>query len=205
MSEEKQEDSSPSSSEPAPAGGGSKLPILFGLVNLLVSLGLAGYIFITFKKEQEAAKISDIHAEEGEHGGSAPAEGGGGEHGAPKEGDHGAGGSASSMLNTKKFGKIQNLEQFTINLSTSGTVAPKYARVNISFEIQSDDTEAEITSKMAQVRNTIIDLFNSKRPGDLSAPEGRNYLREEIKNAINSFLVTGKVKAVYFTNFTIGS
>ncbi|NDF14581.1 flagellar basal body protein FliL, partial [bacterium] len=65
------------------------------------------------------------------------------------------------------------------------------------------DTAAEVTQKMAPVRNAIIDLFNSKRPADLQTGEGRNFLKEEIRNALNSFLVTGKVKSVFFSNFAV--
>jgi flagellar basal body-associated protein FliL len=49
----------------------------------------------------------------------------------------------------------------------------------------------------------VIDLFNSKRPSDLATGEGRDYLKEEIKNAINGFMVSGKVKGVFFTNFAL--
>jgi flagellar FliL protein len=58
---------------------------------------------------------------------------------------------------------------------------------------------------MPQVRNAIIDLFNSKSPTDLANAEGRDYLKEEIRNALNGFMVTGKVKGVFFTNFALSS
>jgi flagellar FliL protein len=95
------------------------------------------------------------------------------------------------------------LDQFTVNLSTPGSVNPKFVRVNISLEVPTDDTEGEVTSKMPEVRNVIIDLFNSKRPADLANAEGREYLKEEIKNAINGFMVSGKIRGVYFTNFAM--
>ena len=77
--------------------------------------------------------------------------------------------------------------------------------MNISLEVPNEDAEGEVTSKMPQLRNAIIDLFNSKRPGDLATSDGRDYLKEEIRNALNSFLVTGKVKGVFFTNFALSS
>jgi len=66
-----------------------------------------------------------------------------------------------------------------------------------------DEVEKEIQAKMPQVRNAIIDLFNSKRPNDLVSAEQREYLKEEIRNALNSFMTNGKVKGVYFTNFAV--
>ena len=58
---------------------------------------------------------------------------------------------------------------------------------------------------MPQVRNVIIDLFNSKRPADLASADGRDYLKEEIRNSLNSFMVSGKIKGVFFTNFALTS
>jgi flagellar FliL protein len=120
------------------------------------------------------------------------------------EGAHG-GDKKSNPINGHDFGRMISLEQFTVNLSTSGTIQPKFARVNIAIEVPSEDAELEINQKMPRVRNTIIDLFNSKRPIDLQNTEGRNLLKEQILNALNSFLVTGKVKGVFFTSFAVSS
>lgn len=97
------------------------------------------------------------------------------------------------------------LEQFTVNLTTPGSTTPKYVRVNISIEVPDGAVETEIGQKMPQVRNAIIDLFNSKRPTDLVHSEGREYLKEEIRAALNGFIVSGKVKGVFFTNFALSS
>ena len=97
------------------------------------------------------------------------------------------------------------LEQFTVNLSTPGSVTPKFIRDNVSLEVPNEEAEQEVSVKMPQVRNVIIDLFNSKRLADLSTTDGREYLKEEIKNAINGFMVNGKVRGVFFTNFALSS
>ena len=92
-----------------------------------------------------------------------------------------------------------------MNLSTAVGAPPKFARVVIAVELASSESSQELTQKMPQVRNSIIDLFNSKRPADLQTGEGRNFLKEEIRNALNSFLVTGKVKGIFFSNFSVSS
>jgi flagellar FliL protein len=89
--------------------------------------------------------------------------------------------------------------------TTWQAVNPKFVRVNISVEVPTSETENEVQQKMPQVRNTIIDLFNSKRPTDLVTAEGRDYLKEEIRNALNSFMVSGRVKSVFFTNFAVSN
>lgn len=123
------------------------------------------------------------------------AEGGGG------GGGHGGGGAPAKKLT--QYGKMLTLEQFTVNLASAGTVNPKFIRVNISLEVPSDEIEQELNQKMPRVRNVIIDLFNAKKASDVASPEGREFLKDEIRNSLNSFLVSGKVKGVFFTNFAL--
>lgn len=214
--EEKTEAAAPAAAAAeAPAaggGGGNKLVLILTAVNMVVTLAMTGILFMSFQKEKKQAQLADIstqeeHGEKKEEGGG---HGGGGEHGAKGGGEHGgggghgeAGGHGEKKSGSREFGKLITLEQFTVNLSTAGTVNPKFARVNISIQVASDDLESELGQKMAQVRNSIIDLFNSKKPSDLATSDGRNYLKEEIRNALNSFLVTGKIQGVFFTNFAV--
>jgi flagellar FliL protein len=193
--EEKSEASSPSSG--ASGGGGSKLVLILSAVNTLAVLGMVAILFISFQKDKKKPSVADISTAD------APAEAAKGEKG--KEGAEGKGekGKEGDKKKAADYGKMVTLEQFTVNLSTPGSVNPKFVRVNISLEVPTEDTEGEVTSKMPAVRNVIIDLFNSKRPADLANAEGREYLKEEIKNAINGFMVSGKIRGVYFTNFAM--
>jgi flagellar basal body-associated protein FliL len=212
--------SSETKAEPAGAhsggsggGGSSKLIPIVLIVNLLATLGVAGVLVVSFQRESKQESVADIAAggEHGAEGGEHAAAEGGGEHGAPAEGGHGeakdahgaAAGGAHAPEKNPAFGRMVTLEQFTVNLSTPGSATPKFVRVNISIEVPTEEAEGEVTQKMPQVRNTIIDLFNSKRPSDLATAEGRDYLKEEIRNALNGFMVTGKVKGVFFTNFAL--
>ncbi|MBC7384553.1 MAG: flagellar basal body-associated FliL family protein [Cryobacterium sp.] len=205
----------PAASESS-GGGGSKLVLILTLVNLIACIGIGGVIFISHKKQNAAPQVGDVQATaeggehaaaSGEHGAAKEEHGGGGEHGAAKEehgggGEHGGaahGGDKKSASDTRTI----PLEQFTVNLSTPGGNNQKFVRVNVALELASEEIEKEIQAKMPQVRNSIIDLFNSKRPNDLVSAEQREYLKEEIRNALNSFMNSGKVKSVYFTNFAV--
>jgi flagellar protein FliL len=190
MAAEEAKTESPSPILGAPSAGGSnKLILLLVTVNMLITLGMIGVLFMSYQKEKNAPKVEDIAV----HSGVTEA----------KEGE--AKGDAKEAGKTNNFGRMVTLEQFTVNLSTPGSVNPKFVRVNISLEVPTEDAETEVTTKMPQVRNAIIDLFNSKRPADLATAEGRDYLKEEIRNALNGFLVNGKVRGVYFTNFALSS
>jgi flagellar FliL protein len=200
--EEKKEEAAPEAATAAPespSGGGNKLVLILTVVNMFATLGMVGVLFISFQKDHKKPQLADIstqesHEEKGKEGGG---------HGEGGEGKEGHGGESGKKQVGKDFGKKIQLEQFSVNLSTAGTVNPKFARVSIVLEVPSGDLETEVTQKMAQVRNAIIDLFNSKKPTDLATTEGKSYLKEEIRNAINSFLVTGKVSGVFFTNFAV--
>lgn len=202
MAAEEKGESAPHAA-PASPGGNSKLQLILIATNVVATLAMGAALFISFQREKHEPSVNDIvaqgdgHAKEGEK----PAEQGGGEGhgGAPNENKE------SADHNGSDFGKMITLDQFTVNLSTPGSVNPKFVRVNIAVEVPSDDTENELNQKMPQVRNTVIDLFNSKRPADLATPEGRDFLKDEIKKALNDFLVTGKVKGVFFTNFALSS
>jgi len=193
-----------------PAGGsGGKLGAILAIVNLLLTLGIGAIVFIQFKKDKNVQQVSDIQskepaasAEKSEHGeAKKEGEGGEGKGEAKKEGEGEGheGGKSSKAAET-----MVSLEPFTVNLSTAVGAPPKFARVVIAVEFTSGETSAEFSQKMPQARNAILDLFNSKRPVDLQTGEGRNFLKDEIKNALNSFLLTGKIKGVYFSNFTVG-
>jgi flagellar FliL protein len=212
MSAEEKTEAAPAA---ASGGGPNKLVLILTAVNVVATLGMVGVLFMSFQKDKGKPSVEDIAAKpHGEADGHGDAHGDG--HGEKKadghaaEGGHGdaKGGHGDKKQEKKKaadFGKMIPLEQFTVNLSTPGAVTPKFVRVAVSLEVPNEEAEHEVTSKMPQVRNTIIDLFNSKRPGDMATAEGRDYLKEEIRNAINGFMVTGKVKGVFFTNFALGS
>lgn len=201
MSAEEKADAGGSKSDSG--SGGGKLVMILTIVNLLATLGMVAVLFISFQKDKTKPSVEDIAAhspEEGHGEGGEKKEGGDGHGGGHGDGH---GGGKEPAKKSVEFGKMVTLDQFTVNLSTPGSVAPKFARVNISLEVPTADAETEVTFKMPQIRNAIIDLFNSKRASDLATSEGRDYLKEEIKNALNSFMITGKVKGVYFTNIAV--
>jgi len=181
-------------SEGGGGGGPGKLVLILTGVNILATLAMVGILFMSFQKEKAKPSVDDISLKSAADGKEAKKEGEGGEKGKPEE-----------KKKSAEFGKMIQLEQFVVNLTTPGSVNPKFVRVNVVLEVPNDESEQEVTAKMPQVRNTIIDLFNSKRPSDMANAEGKDYLKEEIRNAINGFMVTGKVKGVFFTNFALGS
>ncbi len=199
---------------------GNVIIIVVSIINTLITVGIGFLLYKSHQKSNveelvdsanDAASESDSgHGGGGGHGveGHGKSEGvGGGGHGSGGHGSggHGGGGHGSAVETKKKvdYGRIINLEQFIINLSNPGVANLKYVRVNISVEVGNSETEDEVNAKMPQVRNIIIDIFNSKRSVDINTSENRDLIKDEIKNALNGILVNGKIKGVYYTNFAV--
>ncbi len=198
MAAEEKTESVPVSGGGSAGGSGNKLQMILTIVNVVATVAMGGILTVSFLREKHKTSVDDISSHEGEAGSHAEAA-----HGEGGEAKGHEGGEGGVKKSASEFGKMITLDQFTINLATVGSVSPKFVRVNISIEVNSDDTENELNQKMPQVKNTVIDLFNSKRPADLATPEGRDYLKDEIRKAMNDFLITGKVKGVFFTNFAV--
>lgn len=94
------------------------------------------------------------------------------------------------------------LEGFTANLA-QGDGPRRFVRLSTVLKFSKDSKEDEFKARKPQIRDSIISTLNSKRPEDLLKLEGKNYLKEEIKAAINSFLVDGRVIDVFYVGFQI--
>ncbi len=96
-------------------------------------------------------------------------------------------------------GKVVPLETFIVNLA--GSKGRKIAKVNMELELKGDGASEEIEKRKAQIRDYIIIILSSKTYEEVSNKEGKNNLRNEIKDTINSYLTKGKITNVFFTDF----
>lgn len=94
------------------------------------------------------------------------------------------------------------LEGFTANLA-QGDGPRRFLRLTAVLKFSKDSNEEEFKARKPQIRDTIISLLNSKRPEDLLKIEGKNFLKEELKSAINSFLVDGNIVDIFYVGFQI--
>lgn len=99
-------------------------------------------------------------------------------------------------------GKYLVLEGFTANLA-QGDGPRRFIRLNLVLKFTPDSNEEEYKNRRHQIRDTIISLLNSKRPEDLLISEGKSFLKEEMRSAINTFLIDGKILDVFYTGFQI--
>lgn len=177
MAEEKAPAQAPA---PAPAAAAGQKPTLFiilAVVNMLV-VGVVGVLLWQGKKKEAAEpKLEQVVKGEAEENQSHEAE--------------------------KKdvVGRVIPLETFIVNLA--GSKGRKVAKVNMELEIKdgSGNVAEEIDKRKAQVRDIIIIILSSKTFDEVSTREGKDGLRTELKDTINSFLTKGKINNVFFTEF----
>lgn len=94
------------------------------------------------------------------------------------------------------------LEGFTANLA-QGDGPRRFVRLTAVLKFSKDSNEEEFKARKPQIRDTIISTLNSKRPQDLLKLEGKSFLKEELKSAINSFLVDGHIIDIFYVGFQI--
>ncbi len=76
-----------------------------------------------------------------------------------------------------------NLEPFTVNLVSEAS--DRYLQVGIDLKVSGPEVGEKIKLHLPEIRNGVLLLLTSKRVDDLSSAEGKNLLREEIRDAVN--------------------
>jgi flagellar FliL protein len=61
----------------------------------------------------------------------------------------------------------------------------------------------EVNQRMPQIKDAILLLIGNKTFHELNDLQGKIQLRAELINKINSILLKGKVKRIYFTDFVV--
>lgn len=97
------------------------------------------------------------------------------------------------------IGKLVPMETFLVNLAQSR--GRKLAKVNMEFEVSGSDVQNEIDELKPKIRDIVIIILSSKTYAQVSAKEGKDSLREEIRDKVNLFLTKGRIERVYFTEF----
>lgn len=98
-------------------------------------------------------------------------------------------------------GPMIDIDEFIVNI-ISGDSA-HYVKASLTIELNSEEVKAEAEKRMPQMRDSILLLVGSKTYEELQDLQGKKQLKAEITSKINSYLKSGKVKAVYFTNFVV--
>lgn len=158
------------------SGGKPTLFILLAVINMAVVMGVGFMLYLGQKKKDAEPGIDDVI--KGEH------------EKLIEEETH------------KEFiGRLVPLETFLVNVS--GTRGRKLVKINMELEVTNSEVQEEVEKIKPKIRDYIIIITSSKTYAEISTKEGKDSLREEIKNQLNLFLTKGKITKVYFTEFIL--
>lgn len=101
----------------------------------------------------------------------------------------------------KAIGPMVNLETFIVNIIDDEE--SRYLKASITVEVDNPAATMEIAERMPQIKDAILLLVGNKTYGELKDLQGKIQLRAELINKINSILLNGKVKRIYFTDFVV--
>jgi len=94
---------------------------------------------------------------------------------------------------------VYKMEPFLVNLADPGQL--RYLKV--TFHVETHQNREEFEKRLPQSRDSVLTVLSSKNSRDLMTSEGKNALREEIKEKMNHLLTETKVRNIYFTEFVI--
>lgn len=100
-----------------------------------------------------------------------------------------------------QIGPMVNIEEFIVNI-ISGDAA-HYVKASLTVELTNGEVQIEVEQRMPQMRDAILLLISNKTYEELQDLQGKRQLKAELTGKINSFLQTGKVVSIYFTNFVV--
>ena len=92
-------------------------------------------------------------------------------------------------------------DEILVNLADP--LKQRYVKLNFTIVLDSEETQAEIEKRKAQVRDIVIKICRAKNSEELREKEGNDKLRNEIITAINEILPFGQVMDIFFTDFIV--
>ena len=105
------------------------------------------------------------------------------------------------ITQSSEIGPMIEIKEFIVNIISEDD--RHYVKASLTLELNKIEAEEETNKRMPQIRDAILLLVGNKTFEELQDLQGKKQLKAELIGKINSFLQTGKVKAVYFTDFVV--
>jgi len=99
------------------------------------------------------------------------------------------------------IGPLLSFDDIIVNLLDENET--RYLKAAITLELDNKAVADEIEERKPQVRDAILLLMSSKTFAELRDLQGKMQLRADLLERINGFLMKGKVKNIYFTDFVV--
>ena len=102
---------------------------------------------------------------------------------------------------SQDIGPMVKIDEFIVNIISED--GRHYVKAALTLELNKEDALEETSKRMPQIRDAILLLVGNKTFEELHDLQGKKQLKAELVSKINSFMQTGKVKAIYFTDFVV--
>jgi len=99
------------------------------------------------------------------------------------------------------IGTLWPMEPYIVNLRDNN--GERYLKVVLQLEMSNPELVAELNLLKPKLRDSTLDLLTAKSYQELQEFSGKQKLREDIMMRLNSFLTSGKIVRIYFTDFVI--
>ncbi len=105
---------------------------------------------------------------------------------------------------SKEMGPVMSLGNDILVNIRSEEGMEHFLKTNIVLELDSNEkTGEEITKRIPQIRDLVINILASKTKEKIIEKEGKDQVRSEIINHINQLMSIGKVRNIFFQDFII--
>ena len=101
-----------------------------------------------------------------------------------------------------EMGVLVNLEDIVVTL-VSDPAKPRYLRININVEVPNQLVADVVASRLPQLRDLVIMTLSDKTAAQISSPEGKKGLRDEIFRRMDEKMPEGTLMNIYFSDLVV--
>ncbi len=100
-----------------------------------------------------------------------------------------------------QIGPIYPLDQFIVNLLSEN--GARFLKIKMDLELSGQELTAELDKKKSLIRDIVIRTLTSKTFQEVSTGKGKDKLKDELVDRINSVLADGSIRNIFFTEFVV--
>jgi flagellar protein FliL len=185
------QDSRESGDQAQPVAKRSKLGLIL-IAAVILTGGAAGFFGWQYFRGLKANASAQAESGETEQAN---------EHSKPK---NEKGNSLKSVRKEVSEGVTINFEPFLVNLADKD--ASRYLRTTIRVVVTNKETAEKITSGevlVSKIRDSILNILCSKLSTEIVTADGKEKLKKEILERLNSFIPEKPAQDVFFTDFVV--
>lgn len=114
----------------------------------------------------------------------------------------GAAAQEAEVQEMPEMGVLVNLEDIVVTLA-SDPAKPRYLKININVEVPNQVVAEVVSSRLPQLRDLVIMTLSDKTPEQISTPEGKKGLRDEIFRRMDEKMPEGTLMNIYFSDLVV--